>query len=461
MIRPRLPHGTREEAADEQAGTHLLLHPDAPRWAAVNATGLEVARLCDGTRTAGEIAAALAGRYGLAPEAVMADVLACLEDLERAGMLDEEGHPHAASPAAAGEGRLAAWRLHLYLTERCNLRCAHCGVTGGPPPADALSDVVVRGLIEQAVAAGCEGIAFGGGEPLLRADCLRLLRESASCVQTLLATNGLLIDDAIASGLVEAGVLVQISLDGATAEVHDAIRGPDAFERAWQAIERLQRAGIGPRLSLNVTLMRHNIEQVPAIVALAAERGIGGGVRFTQLQRMGRAAECWDVMVPTPAQYAAAYRWLYGESSVLAAAPGGRVVVSAGLPGLELEPPPEGMWCRLGRLLLVDAAGDIYPCSLVTGPQFRLGNVADTPLAQALASEALAGLVRLCAGRSEEIEACRACTWRHFCQSSCPGSAWCAHGTWYAADELCELRRELYRALIGRRTVAGGVECQP
>jgi len=135
-----------------------------------------------------------------------------------------------------------------------------------------------------------------------------------------------------------------------------------------------------------------------------------------------------------------------------------RPAISPGLPGLELEPPEEGLWCRLGRLLLVDAAGEIYPCSLLAEPRFRLGNVADTPLVQALASEKLAGLVRLCKGRREEIEACRACGWRHFCQVSCPGSVWCAHGTWYATDELCELRRELYRALFLSRA-ASAAEC--
>ena len=106
------------------------------------------------------------------------------------------------------------------------------------------------------------------------------------------------------------------------------------------------------------------------------------------------------------------------------------------------------MWCGLGRMLLVDGQGDIYPCSLLAAPRFRLGNVADTPLAEALASDKLAGLIADVERRRDEIAACRACAWRHFCQGSCAGSVLLARGDWNAPDELCDLRRELFRELV-------------
>jgi radical SAM protein with 4Fe4S-binding SPASM domain len=77
-----------------------------------------------------------------------------------------------------------------------------------------------------------------------------------------------------------------------------------------------------------------------------------------------------------------------------------------------------------------------------------LGNVAETSLADALASAKLARLAVLCERRREEIEECRSCTWKHFCQGGCLGNAWLSVGTWYATDGLCELRRELFRKLL-------------
>jgi radical SAM protein with 4Fe4S-binding SPASM domain len=339
------------------------------------------------------------------------------------------------------------WRLHLYVTERCNLRCRHCAVVDGDRPPDGLSADAIRSLIDQAVAAGAEAIAFGGGEPLLRSDLPDLLAYAAPRVKTLLATNATLLNDPLARALADLAVIVQVSIDGPTAEVHDRVRGPGAFDRAWQGIEQLQQAGMGARLALNVTLMRPNVTRVAEIVALAEARGVPG-VRFMPVQRMGAAADRWAELCPTPDEYAAAYRHLYGQTLRVSETRRVSVAVSPGLLGLELEPPEEGMWCGLGHTLLVDAQGDIYPCSLLTNPRFRLGNVAKTPLADALASAKLAELVALCGRRQEEIAECRACAWRHFCQGGCPGSVWLSAGTWYATDGLCEVRRKLFTELV-------------
>jgi radical SAM protein with 4Fe4S-binding SPASM domain len=277
---------------------------------------------------------------------------------------------------------------------------------------------------------------------------VELVAHAARRLHTTVATNATLIDKRAAAALAASGAVVQVSLDGATASEHDAIRGRGAFERAWRGIEALQQAGVaGHKLALNVTLMRHNVEKAPEIVALARERGVRD-VRFTPVQRMGRAAERWTELAPTQEQYAAVYRFLYGDRGE-----DGPVLGPLFL-GLELDPPAEGMWCGLGRTLLVDARGDIYPCGLLNGPEFWLGNVADTLLAGALASEKLATLVAAVERRKDEIDECRACAWRHFCQGGCAGSVLLARGTWHATDGLCDLRRELFRELVARHALA-------
>lgn len=445
--------------AAQRGGLTLLLHRDAPRWAVLNVVGLAAVQLCDGAHTIGEIAAEIAGRWAQPPARVAADVEACLGQLAAAGFL--EGH---VSVGTDDRPPRPPWRLHLYLTEACNLRCRHCGTASdgsvsarapaglrldrprAPVPAH-LDAALVRDLIDQAIASGAEGIAFGGGEPLLHPDLPALLAQAAPRLKTLLATNAALVDDAAAEMLAERGVIVQVSLDGPDAAVHDRIRGAGAFERAWRGIERLQRAGVGGRLALNVTLMQPNIGRLPEIVALAERRGIAG-VRFTALQRMGRAADRWADLAPTPAQYAAAYRWLYS------CRPRAGTTLSPDLLGLELEPPDRGPWCGLGRTLLVDARGDIYPCGLFVGPAFCLGNVRATRLADALASEKLARLIARCAARQEIIAECQACAWRHFCQAGCAGSVWQLHGTLDATDGLCEVRRELFAELLLARATA-------
>lgn len=444
-FRPRLVAASQAAQRDT---LYLLLHPHAARWAVINPVGLAVARLCDGARAVQEIAAAVAQRWSQPLARVLPDVEACVARLARAGFLE----PTAAAEDAASQGAVtpaagrspAPWRLHLYITEGCNLCCRHCAVAGRPAADARLSAALVRDLVDQAVAAGAEGIAFGGGEPFLHGDLPALLAYAAPRLKTLLATNATLLDDAAAEALARLGVIVQVSLDGPEAPSHDQVRGRGAFDRAWRGIERLQQAGIGERLALNVTLMRPNIGRLPEIVALAERRG-APGLRFTALQRMGRAAGQWAALAPAPDEYAAAYRYLYRYRSPVGLA------LSPGLLGLELEPPAEGGWCGLGRTLLVDARGDIYPCGLFVGPEFRLGNVRDTRLADALASEELAQLIARCAARRDEITECRTCAWKHFCQGGCAGSVWQLHGTLAATDGLCEVRRELLREMTFAR----------
>ena len=149
--RPLIPAGMQWQ---EQEGQVLLLHPDVARWAVVNATGLAVARLCDGEHTVADIAAAVAAPYALEPEVVLPDVVACLEGLDRAGFIGE------ASAAVGPPPKERTWRLHIYLTERCNLRCTHCGVEAGCRPPDHLPGDTVRRLVDEAIAAGVDGVAL-------------------------------------------------------------------------------------------------------------------------------------------------------------------------------------------------------------------------------------------------------------------------------------------------------------
>ena len=242
-------------------------------------------------------------------------------------------------------------------------------------------------------------------------------------------------------------MITQVSLDGATAASHDAVRGEGTFDQTWRAISLLQEHGVGERLAVNVTLMQPNIAEATALVDLVRERGVPS-VRFTPVVRMGRAHEAWQALRPTTAQYAATYRELFADDHG-----DGCVAVAKGLQGLELEPPEHGLWCRLGKLLVVEANGDIFPCSLLTDTQFRLGNIREMTLAEALDSSSLQQLIGQCDRRRDEIDECRACTWKSFCQAGCPGAIWHEHGTFHATDDLCDLRRDLYEQTVrGRAT---------
>ena len=98
---------------------------------------------------------------------------------------------------------------------------------------------------------------------------------------------------------------MQISLDGATAEVNDAVRGAGSFATAVTAMERLAAAGFAG-FKLSVVVTRHNVGQLDAFKALADR--YGAQLRLTRLRPSGRGADVWDELHPTAAQQRDALR---------------------------------------------------------------------------------------------------------------------------------------------------------
>ena len=105
---------------------------------------------------------------------------------------------------------------------------------------------------------------------------------------------------------------VQISLDGATAEINDAVRGKGSFDMAIRALENLKAAGFADA-KISVVVTRHNVDQLDDFKALADR--FGATLRITRLRPSGRGADVWDELHPTAAQQVQLYDWLalHGE----------------------------------------------------------------------------------------------------------------------------------------------------
>ncbi len=95
------------------------------------------------------------------------------------------------------------------------------------------------------------------------------------------STNGTRIDRARAERLAAMDYLdVQISLDGATAEVNDPVRGAGSYAAARPAMDHLAAAGFGP-FKISVVVTRHNV---------GAARRAGGAGRSLRRAAPGDAA---------------------------------------------------------------------------------------------------------------------------------------------------------------------------
>jgi mycofactocin biosynthetic radical S-adenosylmethionine protein MftC len=255
------------------------------------------------------------------------------------------------------------------LTYACNLACVHCLSSSGRRDPAELTTAQCKDVIDTLQRMQVFYVNIGGGEPTVRPDFWELVEYATGAgVGVKFSTNGVKIDAEAARRLAASDYVdVQISLDGATAAVNDAVRGAGSYATAVRAMDHLRAAGFRG-FKLSVVMTRHNIGQLDEFKALADD--YGAQLRLTRLRPSGRGADSWHELHPTAAQQRQLYDWLcaHGEQvltgdSFFHLSPYGQP-----LPGLNL--------CGAGRVVcLIDPVGDVYACPFAIHEEFLAGNV--------------------------------------------------------------------------------------
>ncbi|QKT08225.1 mycofactocin radical SAM maturase [Gordonia sp. X0973] len=298
--------------------------------------------------------------------------------LERPAALPAEAKP----PVAVGRlvdqferGLDAPICLTWELTYACNLACVHCLSSSGKRDPRELSTQQCKAIIDELQRMQVFYVNVGGGEPTVRPDFWELVDYATDHqVGVKFSTNGLRITPDVAARLAASDYVdVQISLDGATAEVNDAVRGPGSFDMAVRALENLRDAGFADA-KISVVMTRHNVAQLDEFKALADR--YNATLRITRMRPSGRGADVWDDLHPLPHQQRELYDWLVahgdgvltGDSFFHLSAFAGDSGAGGGLPGLNL--------CGAGRVVcLIDPIGDVYACPFAIHENFLAGNI--------------------------------------------------------------------------------------
>jgi mycofactocin biosynthetic radical S-adenosylmethionine protein MftC len=255
------------------------------------------------------------------------------------------------------------------ITYGCNLRCVHCLSSSGKRRKDELSTAEAKRLIDEWAEMRVFYINVGGGEPMSRPDFFTLMDYALDHnIGVKFSTNGTLIDDAAARWIASRDYLdLQISIDGATSETNDPVRGVGSYDRARRAMERLFAHGV--RFKINATVTRANYGQLDDLYAIA--QSYEAELRLTRLRPTGRGGAVWNDLRPTHAQNRGLYDWLRNHRDVLT----GDSFFHLSAYG---EPMDGLNMCGAGRIVCcVDPVGDVYACPFTLAPEFKAGNVRD------------------------------------------------------------------------------------
>jgi mycofactocin radical SAM maturase len=296
------------------------------------------------------------------------------------------------------------------LTYACNLACVHCLSSSGRRDPAELSTGECKALIDELEAMQVFYVNLGGGEPTVRPDFWELVDYATGHhVGVKFSTNGVKLGRAEAARLAGSDYVdVQVSLDGATAEVNDAVRGPGSYATALRAMGHLAAAGFrGFKLSVVVT--RQNVSQLDAFEALADR--YGAQLRLTRLRPSGRGADVWDQLHPTASQQRLLYDWLAVRGEQVLTGDSFFHLAGYGepLPGLNL--------CGAGRVVcLIDPVGDVYACPFAIHRAFLAGNLRrDGGFASVWRDSELFADLR----RPQSGGACTSCQFFDSCRGGC------------------------------------------
>ena len=157
----------------------------------------------------------------------------------------------------AEDNRPVGSRLWLYTNFDCNLHCDYCCVRSSPTaPRRELGLARVQRIAREAAELGVKEIFVTGGEPFLLEDIGGILLSCAAAAPTTVLTNGMLFTGRRVESLralPRDRIVLQISLDSATPELHDLHRGPGTWARTREGIQRARTQGFRVRLAATVS----------------------------------------------------------------------------------------------------------------------------------------------------------------------------------------------------------------
>jgi radical SAM protein with 4Fe4S-binding SPASM domain len=403
---------------EERDGRVLLVWGDLPFWLIVDKPAATFIDLLSEGRA---LDAALRTVRGTTAEAAT-----MLSRLRQAGVIGPR-RPHL------GKQRIES--ISVNVTNRCNLRCAFCYNAGRKTEHELSAEQMIRGLegLRRSIAPGAM-LALLGGEPLLEPEKTLALAQWAKRrgLRAIVSTNGLLMNEEFARAAAACGLDCQVSLDGATAEMHEAIRGHGTFDHAVNAVQTLLNAGAHTLLSM--VFHAGNVAAIPDFLHLAQRLGVHEA-RFIPIKRLAGGSNFSPPDLATLCRETVKLLTAEPQLGKLLA----RDYVSILAQTCQACSPRAG--CGTGsQTLLLDADGAIYPCPNLAQPQFAAGNITVGRPADLWRHSEVLNQVRAQVSLQDR-HACGRCFARHWCLGGCRGETYAITGDLRAKSPTCDQNR--------------------
>lgn len=436
-------------------GISLFIDPKSPNWISVNHTGSEIIKLCDGKHTLSDIQDYIGRNYEETDKNKVREEVS--EFLSAAGSLEFVSTSRFDRPEYKGRSSVIAPHkldeLWIYYTLACNLRCRHCLVSAGKELKKELTTEEFKKVVDEGIKIGVRRFYITGGEPFIKDGIFDLIKYITKTKkrELIVLTNATLFDDKKIEALKKlAGpkLLLQVSLEGPNAEIHDKLRGKGSFDKAVDGIKRLISIGITPIVSTAISKL--NEKDISSTSRFLSKLGIQEhNVLWMHAKGRG-ASNLSDLYVPSD-NIALAMKKLKKEYKE-------QEMIFDNVESLKVR-----VRTKRGRKndlcnncyekICVNSDGHVYPCASLNGDKnFDAGSVRKETLKDIWLNSKV-----MDRGRNNSVQnkpECRECYLEYFCGGGCTSHSYYASevdtgkGSVTALDPYCSTYKALFEDII-------------
>jgi len=364
---------------------------------------------------------------------------------------------------------------------KCNLDCHYCyyldkaEIYGGREPVmtEELLERFIRTYIE---VTEVDEVNFNwhGGEPLVsgldfyrKAVELEKKYAGEKKITNTLQTNGTLITEDIARFFADNDFLIGVSIDGPR-DIHDKFRkdkgGAPSFDRVIRGIGYLNKAGAQYNLmtTLNKASAGHGLEIYQFLKGLGSHfmqfMPVVEHVKYPSGKDGKPNRKARPHIVDPHEEGASPAPWSINAldfGTILCDIFDYWVKRDVGQYFVNIFDCTLANWCNVlpgtcvyaetcGGNAIVEHNGDLYPCDHFVYPQYRLGNIYETPLPELMEGESQ---LKFGLGKRNSLpRKCGRCEWLFACHGECPKHRFSrTESGEYGLNALCEGYRKYYQ----------------
>ncbi|MBW1911795.1 MAG: radical SAM protein [Deltaproteobacteria bacterium] len=330
--------------------------------------------------------------------------------------------------------------LYLYLTGHCNLCCTHCWISPefSQKQQRGIPLKALKSAISDARSLGLQNVKLTGGEPLLYRDISGLLSFlSAEEISITIETNGTLIDREIIERLQSCDLeQISVSLDAATEDIHDELRGvKGSFHRALDGLRLLSEYHFD--FQIIMTIQRRNRNEIPGMISLSEKLG-ASSLKINPMLPCGRGKNSFKQKQNLELhELICLYRMVEEE---FPQRDNYQIFFDLPAPFLSIEEIKQSgtNQCHILNILGVLANGDVSICGIgQTSEELRMGNLSQDSIVEIWHNNSILNELR------ESLPwklkgICGRCIFKFQCLGACRANAYTLNRDLYAPYFLCQ-----------------------